>query len=647
MRASVPPFAPQTGPTSAMSSSPPRCTRSRVVDYTPLLVATVLSLTLVVLVPAQVYLINRSALLVFFPFVLLTTSVLAAGLTLGLIGLLAMLPTGLRRRLTVLLLGISILCWFHAYCLVWPYAVLDGGEIPWGDYANRSVVDGMLWVLVLGPLVYFAPRVYPLAGRAGAALIVLQGASLGVSALTAEISPLDFFKHYYVEKQSVFDFSPEQNVIVIVLDEFQTDIFAETVLSNPDYRAAFTGFTYFPDTVAGANFTELAIPAILTGRIYDNRSPRDQFLRQAYLGHSLPAMLKQRGFDVHLFPWRGFANESIYYHESVASNFKRRPRPLKNRLADVARLIDLGLFRSAPQFAKQFIHNGSAWRISDLFTRALARHRLSREAGVDRESPAPIEIGPSLTLDNVFLGFIHPETLPENRITTGAARRVFKTYHLAGLHVPVKMKRDFTMGIFDYNRANFSEQAEAYAKITGAFLNKLKRQGLYDNSLIVILGDHGSGRAADLYVNPGSAERTLALNATAGSGDFQRDKARGLPLLLVKRFGARGEIKTSRVPASLVDIPATILSELKIPPPAVQALSGRPEFLGTPLFSLRERQSRTRYYGAMEWAAEKSDYVSPITLYRVQGDSWSDEAWSYVEALDRPADSVATPAASP
>jgi Sulfatase len=630
-----------------MTPPNPRLARLRALDWTPLLVATALSLTLLVLVPAQVYLVNRSALLVFFPLVLLTTSLLAAGLIGGLTGLLALLPGSLRRRVTVLLLGVTFLCWLHAYCLVWPYAVLDGGAIPWGDYTRRSLIDGTLWVLVLGPLLYFTPRVYPLAGRAGAGLLVLQVASLGISALRAEISPLDFFKHYYVEKQSVFEFSPEQNVIVIVLDEFQTDVFAEAVLPHAGYRAPFTGFTYFPDTVAGANFTELAIPAILTGQIYDNHQPRDQFLRQAYLGTSLPATLKRRGFDVHLFPWRGFANESIYYHESVATNFKRRPRPLKNQLADVARLIDLGLFRSAPQFAKPFLHNGSVWRVSEFYTRVLVRQRLARAAAPDSENPAPVEIGPSLTLDNVFLGFIHPETLPENRITTGAARRVFKTYHLAGLHVPVKMKRDFTKGIFDYTRANFSEQAEAYAKIVGAFLERLKQHGLYDNSLIVIVGDHGSGRAPDLYVQPAADERTRALNATAGSGDFQRDKARGLPLLLVKRFGAKGEIKTSRAPASVVDIPATILAELQLPAPAVPVLPGHPDFHGVPLFSLREKQARTRYYGAMEWAAEKSDYVSPITLYRVQGDSWTDEAWSFVETLDRPPGTGATPAASP
>jgi hypothetical protein len=287
-----------------------------------------------------------------------------------------------------------------------------------------------------------------------------------------------------------------------------------------------------------------------------------------------------------------------------------------------------------PQFAKRYVHNDSAWRLSDLFTRALARHRLSRSTAGSGPAAGPEEIGPSHTLDSVFHGFTRSDLLPDNRMTTRGGRGVFKLYHLAGLHVPVKMKRDFTTGMFDYNRANFSEQAEAYAKIMGAFLDELKRHDLYDNSMIVILGDHGSGRTRELYTNPGSTRRTIELDRTASEGDFQRDKARGIPLLLVKRFGEKGEIKTSRVPASTIDVPATVLAELKIARPPVYALAGRKDFYGVSLFDLQENQPRVRYYGALRWAAEKSDFVNPITLYRIQGFSWSDDSWSFVKILD-------------
>lgn len=614
-------------------ASPPTGRRSW--DATPLLAVTLLTLTLLVFVPADVYVANRSDVLVFFSDVIIATSLLAFGVSLLLVGLLALLPQAMQRVATVFILGASFLFWFHAYCLVWPYGALDGSAIPWSSHSGRSIIDALLWLFVLAPLLWFAPRVYPRVGSVCVGLLVIQLASLGISAARTYDSPLDFFKHYYVEKEHAFELSKGKNVIVIVMDEFQSDIFAEAVLPNEDYRRHFTGFTYFPDTVAGFNFTEFAVPAILTGSIYDNSTPRDQFLHQAYLDGSLPAALKRNGFAVHLYPWRESANESLYYDEAVASNFKQRPRPWMNKLVDIARLVDLGLFRSMPQFAKRHVYNDSKWRLSAFLTDVLARQHLDATSNSTSQPAKPAEIGPGIVLDNVFLGFTGHGPIRPDPITFGSERNVFKFYHLAGLHAPVKLKRNFTWGVFDYTRANYSEQAEAYTMIMGAFLDELKRLNVYDNSMIVILGDHGSGRAAALYTNPGDNPRTAELGRTAAYGDFQRDKARGIPLLLVKRFGEKGALKTSHAPASLVDIPATVLAELNIPHPPTPAVAGRTDFHGVSLFALRPGQPRVRYYGAMQWALEKSDYANPITLYRIQGPSWSDESWSYAGTLMR------------
>lgn len=184
-----------------------------------------------------------------------------------------------------------------------------------------------------------------------------------------------------------------------------------------------------------------------------------------------------------------------------------------------------------------------------------------------------------------------------------------------------------------YNRANFGEEAEAWARIMGAFLAALRRHGCYDNAMIVIAGDHGSGRAKDMYVRPGASAHAAELDRTASRLDFQRDKARGLPLLLIKPMGATGDIKTSTVPASLTDLPATVLTELGLPALGGPEIPSQPDFGGTSLFTLQPDQPRTRYYGAMRWSPEKSDYANPITLYRIQGPATSDDSWSFVRIL--------------
>lgn len=605
-------------------------------DLIPLWVSALFATTVFLLVPAHVYVLNQSALAAFASDFYVVAGLLALAATLAVSALLTLVPSAARIRLSMLLLGVCFLLWIHAYVVVWSYEAMDGAPIPWGTYGRRLLIDATLWCVVLLAAFRFAPRFYQRAPLACGALAVIQLASLGISAHRVPSSPASFSKFYYVDRRELFDFSSGRNVIVILLDEFQTDIFAEAVLPHEEYRGNFAGFTYFPDTVAAANFTEIALPAILTGEMYDNRRPRADYLREAYLSDSLPAVLMRKGWTVDLYPWRGLANEALYYDESIATNFRRRPQPLADRLLDTARVLDLGLFRSAPQFAKPYVYRNATWWFSRLAGAESVMQWAHRVEGTPPTLNPRFEHPTGYVIDDLFVQVARGLDNPGTNFSRREGPNRFKFYHLGGLHVPVKMRRDLTTGSFDYNRANFSEQAEAYARIVGAFLKRLREIGAYDNSMIVILGDHGSGRTKDLHVNPGDPARTKELDRTAVRNDFQRDKARGLPLLLVKRFSETGELKVSRAPASLLDVSATIRAALRLDSPDRPPLAGIDGFRGQPLYSLSEDQPRARYYGALRWAPEPSAYVNPISLYRVERDGWSDDSWSFVKTLAPP-----------
>ena len=160
----------------------------------------------------------------------------------------------------------------------------------------------------------------------------------------------------------------------------------------------------------------------------------------------------------------------------------------------------------------------------------------------------------------------------------------------------------------------------------------LRRNGAFDNSLILVVGDHGRGGISQLYTNPSGSERNAFLNKTAIGKDFQKDKSRGIPLVLVKRLHAKHELKTSYNPVSLIDIPATVFSELGIKAEIPSALDNKIEFPGISMFDLTEESPRTRYFAAFGWNGKKSNFVNPITLYRVEGNSWLDDSW-YLETI--------------
>ena len=67
---------------------------------------------------------------------------------------------------------------------------------------------------------------------------------------------------------SVLELSPERNVIILLVDTLQSDIFEELVNENPELKRELPGFTYFRNSSGLFPYTHLSIRALLTGAHY-------------------------------------------------------------------------------------------------------------------------------------------------------------------------------------------------------------------------------------------------------------------------------------------------------------------------------------------------------------------------------------------
>ncbi|MEE9220594.1 MAG: hypothetical protein V3U34_03565, partial [candidate division NC10 bacterium] len=67
---------------------------------------------------------------------------------------------------------------------------------------------------------------------------------------------------------ALYRFSTEQNVLIVLMDAFQSDLFQELLKEDPSLADEFAGFTFFPDTVGVAASTYLTLPSIHSGQIY-------------------------------------------------------------------------------------------------------------------------------------------------------------------------------------------------------------------------------------------------------------------------------------------------------------------------------------------------------------------------------------------
>ncbi len=60
------------------------------------------------------------------------------------------------------------------------------------------------------------------------------------------------------------------------------------------------------------------------------------------------------------------------------------------------------------------------------------------------------------------------------------------------MHLPYTLNENLESQELPSNRAGYKATAKAELSITDALLTNLKNQGIYNNSLIFIVGDHGS-----------------------------------------------------------------------------------------------------------------------------------------------------------
>ena len=261
----------------------------------------------------------------------------------------ALLPRRYDVYYVTLLALFIILMWAQANLLTWEYGLLDGEPIDWGIDAWRGWLDSVIWISTLLLGMRYAKRVsstmirlaYALAALQTVAIVIALGVAGRGLALPATVSANDF-------EQSLH-FSTGRNVLHIILDGFQADIFDE-IISNDDsgqlFREALAGFTFYREHGGAFPTTYMSIPAYMGARIYDNSTPKREFLRTTMAEHSILRRAHDAGFGVDLVgPSELIAYYSDAPHDAAFAIPAGFPVGYQlARYADAALLLDLTLF---------------------------------------------------------------------------------------------------------------------------------------------------------------------------------------------------------------------------------------------------------------------------------------------------------------
>jgi hypothetical protein len=408
----------------------------------------------------------------------------------------------LQRAAAAMLGGIALAAWINATFVASPGGALDGRTllVPFDEERIRMNLLLCAGLAVGGTAI--AWRLPVTARRFFAALFAV----LAVQAAWIAASD-DHLWRAQGATQRLAELSSEKNVIVILLDGFQSDFFAEIVEREPELARAFEGFTYFANAVGSAPTTYLAMPAIHSGIPYrEGEGLRDTYRRSVVQG-SFMAGLARNGYDAMLVnPILNYCPEGALCDHEGALVYGR----VKTLAEAAAFLVDLAVFRIVPDAFKPSVYAEGSW----MATQAFADER-------------------AVTSNRVL-------DLMARSMRIESRRPVARFVHLFGTHAPARLDANClpVTHLPWVRQTAIAQDRCAVTKLT-AVLRRLQDLGIYDRTAIAILADHGAGL-------PKEGRRGWIWGAYAS------------PLLLVKPFGARGAFAHSTRVVGLIDLPTSL-----------------------------------------------------------------------------------------
>ena len=555
----------------------------------PLLVTATLALLTFVVIPGSQYMGNRGEFLT-APLPILRLLLVPAALWVAA----ALLALRLSRRrdfsrYTSVVAMLTLLVWVQAYLLVWDYGLLDGSPIDWGTPWWRGFVDASLWVGGLAAAVLLHRRLA--SGLAGAAmmLVLLQAGLLATDLYThRDTLSLKATKRLAAEDVApMARFSRTRNVVHVVLDSFQADVFKELATGPGGHalQAALPGFTYFEEHLGTFPATYLAMPVIVSGQVYRNQAPRAEFMESAYGGDTLFRAARGAGYEVDLAADAWVLDLLMKAPHDNA--YLTAQLPLAQ---EAARVLDLGLFRAAPHWLKPAVYNEQQWLTQRLFA----------------QSPL---LKFAYFTHNAFLSYV------TRNFAADRDAPVYKFFHLMTPHAPFVVHPDCSpVGhVVDRVRETVTAQSRCSLAYVVALLNRMKQAGVYDDALIVLMADHG-GHIPPYRYAPGRIVQDN--NEYYVPPDFV---ALATPLLAIKPPGDTRPFRISQALTSMTDVPATI--------DALLGLDG--DFPGQSIWDPAYGASGPRLFYGYLWSKldPVSEYIEMIQEHPVAGSAYDVASW--------------------
>lgn len=470
----------------------------------------------------------------------------------------------MRTLLAMLALSALALAIVYVYAMPFGYPRMTGLTfelLPLSASAVwwRTTVDAAL-VLVVGPLVCTALIRY--GARPLVIGIVLINVSLGIAAavrISEDRGDAAGRPQAGVQlSERPLRFSPTNpNVLIIFLDRFMGSYVESILETDPDLLERLSGFTWYPRTVAAGYNSIAGVHPMLGGYDYTpvEMNARDQPLRDLSVEafSILPYNFARQGYRVNLVSPRGLGFtmagdcsalqiEGVTCTHIPMSVVSRRAKQMGFDLNDLAKasyadlLVLLGSMRTAPYAIKEIVLEKGPWRpflnqsASTTFREWAQLQALAEMSLTDASESNLNFISSLLPHEPYFMGEdCQPRhnqlVVPEEEARRRGHVSLFSLQHSVGARCTL-------LSVANY-------------------LDFLKSAGVYDNTQIVIVSDHG-------IVGPVEDRSTRAVAGGTWAKKFVSTRS----VLLVKERGATGALSISEAFMPNAEVPRIVCAEI-------------------------------------------------------------------------------------
>ena len=501
------------------------------------------------------------------------------------------------------------------------------------------IVNTVIWVLVIGGITAAAVILRKKHGEivetvtviAMITIIGMQAVSMVIFSVSSDVwVPIDERKQMSNEDAGTTDvltfdgfseLSTKNNVVVFIVDRFDSSYYDKFVETNPEFFAELDGFTYFNDYTSLYSRTYPAVTSILTQKENDFTTTRLDYFKEAYSDGGPIKKLNQKGYNVSLYTKEYYAYENAAMMGSYVDNVTS----VVGYYIDEYFLLSADMVRLSFSSYLPFIAKGAMGYMSTPDFNAHAKYILENKDGDDEILPYDSDL-----------------KAVKDYIDSHALEKVndhgkFTFIHIDGCHTPIKYDENWNPSVtYDSDVAiklNF--------EIIYAYLNQMKELGIYESSTIVITGDHAwsvndylllgesvwDGDIEDEETKAeGEVEETETAKPEEGEKEENGDRGVRVTSMFFKRSGESGTpMATSTAQISQDELWNTIFES-----EGLLELKTGPSFYDIPEGEDRER----RYFLQIDAKPEINKLTEDrIVVYKIIGSALDPENWVVDEQI--------------